>query len=52
MTQTRASYYDKLKQDNPDLYWSTDVQQRIAKEKKRMGRGFDEQLEFPFPRQL
>ena len=50
MTHTRATYYDKLKQDNPDLYWSVDVQQRMAKEQKRMGRAFEEQLEFPFPR--
>ena len=52
MTHTRATYYDKLKQENPDLYWSADVQQRIAKEQKRMGRAFEEQLEFPFQRQL
>ena len=44
--------FNKLKQENPDLYWSADVQQRMTKEQKRMGRAFAEQLEFPFPRQL
>ena len=48
MTKTRAKYYDKLKQDNPELYWSTDVQRRMANDKKRMGRSFEEQFEFNF----
>ena len=41
MTKTRATYYDKLKQDNPELYWSTDIQRRMANDKKRMGRSFE-----------
>ena len=52
MVQTRATYYTKLKQDNPDLYWSADVQQRLAQDKKRMGRSFEEQLEFNFSKDI
>ena len=52
MTKTRATYYDKLKQDNPDLYWSTDVQRRMANDKQRMGRSFEEQFEFNFSKDM
>ena len=48
MTKTRATYYDKLKQDNPELYWSTDIQRRMANDKKRTGHSFEEQFEFNF----
>ena len=52
MTKTRATYYDKLKQDNPELYRSTDVQRRMANDKKRMGRSFEEQFEFNFSKDI
>ena len=52
MTKTRATYYDKLKQDNPELYWSTDVQRRMANDKKRMGRSFEKQFEFNFSKDM
>ena len=52
MTKTRATYYDKLKQDNPELYWSTDIQRRMANDKKRMGRSFKEQFEFNFSKDM
>ena len=52
MTKTRATYYDKLKQDNPELYWSTDIQRRMANDKKRMVRSFEEQFEFNFSKDM
>ena len=52
MTNTRATYYDKLKPDNPELYWSSDVQRRMANDKKRMGCSFEEQLEFNFSKDI
>ena len=52
MTKTRATYYDKLKQDNPELYFSADVQRRLANDKKRMGRSFEEQFEINFSKDV
>lgn len=52
MTKTRATYQNKLKQDNPELYWSTGIQRRMANAKKRMGRLFEEQFEFNFSKDL
>ena len=34
MTKTRATYYDKLKQDNPERYWSADVQRHSQRKGK------------------
>ena len=52
MTKTKATNYDKLKQDKPELYWSTDVQRRMANDKKRMGCSFEEQFEFNFSKDI
>ena len=52
MTKTRATYYDKLKQDNPELYFSREVQRRMANDKKHMGRSFEEQFEFNFSKDI